>query len=237
MKKLLAMLLVMTATLMSCDKAPLPEYTVEGKWLWSPSEERADANTMFEFVDGTIYKLNFGTGSQTGNEGSFSKDGLAEVVDFGAYVDYRRNSIFILDDVSSINTLKIRPSTAIIFDEDPKTVYRSISFQKSNSVGNLLTETQTALGIDTVYDYVRLIIDQTKATDAISLSLNAQGVPLSGGTTKGATVDDTTLAIQVTADDNEIYRLNNNTKTPVSHRPAGTKCRYISNSTNVYMER
>jgi len=49
------MLLVMTATLMSCDKAPLPEYTVEGKWLWSPSEERADANTMFEFVDGTIY--------------------------------------------------------------------------------------------------------------------------------------------------------------------------------------
>ena len=55
MKKLLAMLLVMTATLMSCDKAPLPEYTVEGKWLWSPSEERADANTMFEFVDGTIY--------------------------------------------------------------------------------------------------------------------------------------------------------------------------------------
>ena len=173
-------------------------------------------------VDGTIYKLNFGTGSQTGNEGSFSKDGLAEVVDFGAYVDYRRNSIFILDDVSSINTLKIRPSTAIIFDEDPKTVYRSISFQKSNSVGNLLTETQTALGIDTVYDYVRLIIDQTKATDAISLSLNAQGVPLSGGTTKGATVDDTTLAIQVTADDNEIYRLNNNTKTPVSHRPAGT---------------
>ena len=55
MKKLLAVLLVMTATLMSCDKAPLPEYTVEGKWLWSPSEERADANTMFEFVDGTIY--------------------------------------------------------------------------------------------------------------------------------------------------------------------------------------
>ena len=173
-------------------------------------------------VDGTIYKLNFGTGSQTGNEGSFSKDGLAEVVDFGAYVDYRRNSIFILDDVSSINTLKIRPSTAIIFDEDPNTVYRSISFQKSNSVGNLLTETQTALGIDTVYDYVRLIIDQTKAVDAIGQSLNAQGVPLSGGTTKGATVDDTTLAIQVTADDNEIYRLNNNTKTPVSHRPAGT---------------
>ena len=55
MKKLLAMLLVMTATLMSCDKAPLPDYTVEGKWLWSPSEDRADANTMWELSDGNIY--------------------------------------------------------------------------------------------------------------------------------------------------------------------------------------
>ena len=55
MKKLLAVLLVMTATLMSCDKAPLPEYTVEGKWLWSPSEDRADANTMWELSDGNIY--------------------------------------------------------------------------------------------------------------------------------------------------------------------------------------
>ena len=40
---------------MSCDKAPLPEYTVEGKWLWSPSENRFDANTMYEYVDGIRY--------------------------------------------------------------------------------------------------------------------------------------------------------------------------------------
>ena len=33
-----------------------PNYTVEGKWIWSPSENRADANTMYEFVDGTRYK-------------------------------------------------------------------------------------------------------------------------------------------------------------------------------------
>jgi len=173
-------------------------------------------------VDGTIYKLNFSTGQQTGNEGSFSKDGLAEAVDWGSFVDYRRNSVMILDDVSSINSLKIRPSTAIIFDENPNYVYRSISFQKSDSVGNLLTDTQTALGIDTVYDYVRLIIDQTKAIEPIGNTLNAQGIALTGGTTKGHTVDDTTLALQVTADSNEIYRLNNNTKTPAIHRPAGT---------------
>ena len=35
---------------------PLPAYTVEGKWLWSPDpEDRTYANTMFEFVDGNVY--------------------------------------------------------------------------------------------------------------------------------------------------------------------------------------
>ena len=38
------------------DDNPLPAYTVEGKWLWSPDpEDRTYANTMFEFVDGNVY--------------------------------------------------------------------------------------------------------------------------------------------------------------------------------------
>ena len=38
------------------DENPLPAYTVEGKWLWSPDpEDRTYANTMFEFVDGNVY--------------------------------------------------------------------------------------------------------------------------------------------------------------------------------------
>ena len=32
-----------------------PSYTVEDKWLWSPSENRADANTMYELIDGNVY--------------------------------------------------------------------------------------------------------------------------------------------------------------------------------------
>jgi hypothetical protein len=32
-----------------------PSYSVEGKWLWSPSENRLDANTMYEFIDGLRY--------------------------------------------------------------------------------------------------------------------------------------------------------------------------------------
>ncbi len=38
------------------EDIPLPAYTIEGKWVWSPSENRADTNTMYEFVDGVRYK-------------------------------------------------------------------------------------------------------------------------------------------------------------------------------------
>lgn len=51
--------LLIIATFMSCEKDTVkpikPSYSIEGKWLWSPSENRADANTMYEFVDGIRY--------------------------------------------------------------------------------------------------------------------------------------------------------------------------------------
>ena len=58
MKKLL-LLSALLIFACSCDDGsddnPLPAYTVEGKWLWSPSENRIDANTMYEYLEGTIY--------------------------------------------------------------------------------------------------------------------------------------------------------------------------------------
>ena len=56
MKKLI-LLLLFIPVVFSCDKEgndPLI-YSIEGKWVWSPSENRADANTMYEFVDGIRY--------------------------------------------------------------------------------------------------------------------------------------------------------------------------------------
>ena len=32
-----------------------PNFSIEGRWIWSPSQSRADANTMYEFVDGNAY--------------------------------------------------------------------------------------------------------------------------------------------------------------------------------------
>lgn len=31
------------------------EFNIAGKWIWSPSENRADANSMYEFLDGIRY--------------------------------------------------------------------------------------------------------------------------------------------------------------------------------------
>ena len=57
MKNLLFIVLA-TFSLTSCDddtNLPAPYYSIEGKWIWSPSDNRADANTMYEFVDGIRY--------------------------------------------------------------------------------------------------------------------------------------------------------------------------------------
>ena len=45
-------------TFASCDddtNLSAPYYSIEGKWIWSPSQDRTDANTMYEFVDGIRY--------------------------------------------------------------------------------------------------------------------------------------------------------------------------------------
>lgn len=59
MKKLLLLSVLLIFTF-SCDNdsedIPLPAYSVEGKWLWSPDpDDRTYANTMYEFVDGNVY--------------------------------------------------------------------------------------------------------------------------------------------------------------------------------------
>ena len=58
MKKLLLFtaLLIFACSSDDSEDNPLPAYTVEGKWLWSPDpEDRTYVNTMFEFVGGNVY--------------------------------------------------------------------------------------------------------------------------------------------------------------------------------------
>ena len=40
----------------SCEETIEPNYSMEGKWLWSPTVNVEDANTMYEFLNGIRYK-------------------------------------------------------------------------------------------------------------------------------------------------------------------------------------
>lgn len=156
---------------------------------------------------GKVYKLNFST-----SDVRYSTNGLLNAVLWGQLINYRRNQTHILGDLARPDVLAIRPSTAIVFDEDPDTVYRSVSFTGADSVGNVLAEGESLAGFDSSYDYIRMIVD----------SSNAQGVALAGtGTTKGFTIGDTVIALEPTLDPNEVYRLNNNIRTPEANRPIG----------------
>jgi hypothetical protein len=52
MKKLLFLLLSVIAFI-GCEKEPIDK--IEGKWLWSYNENRADASRMYEFANGFQY--------------------------------------------------------------------------------------------------------------------------------------------------------------------------------------
>jgi len=57
MKKLIILLFIPIVFACSSDEGLISElnYSIEGKWIWSPSNDRADANTMYEFKDGLRY--------------------------------------------------------------------------------------------------------------------------------------------------------------------------------------
>ena len=154
---------------------------------------------------GQVYQLN-----QSTSDAQFSQNGLLEAVEMGTFVNVRRNQTFIFSDINAPDILTIRPSTAVIFDEAPQNIYRSISFASNDSVGNDLGFNQSLAGFDSTFDYVRAIVDPTRATGA-----NLDGDP----GTMGASGGDTLIAIQPIPEFADVNRINNNILTPESNRP------------------
>jgi hypothetical protein len=164
-----------------------------------------DSNTPA--YSGQVYKLNFATG-----DAQFSSSGLLEIVGFNSLINYRRNQTHILGDLQAPDVLTIRPSTAVVFNENLDQVYRSISFLTSNSIGDELEDNQVQAGFDSSYDYIRVIVNNTRAVESSFAGT---------GTTMGATAGDVVIALEPSADLNEIFRLNNNLRTPIVNRPIG----------------
>ena len=167
--------------------------------------------------NGKIIKVNFATG-----DGQFSQNGILETggIPHGTYVQVRNNQTFIFEDIARPDILTIRPSTAVIFRENPDTVYRSISFLTADALGNELSEDTTLAGFDSTYDYVRLVVDTVNAQNTKGTVLDLDSNPLTGGTTLGNTAGDTTIAVVRIYEENEIRRINNNITTSGDFRPS-----------------
>ena len=156
---------------------------------------------------GAVYKLNFSTSSA-----QYAQNGVIAQPAHNDLINYRRNETHIFNDLAQPDLLTIRPSTAVLFNENPGNFYRSISFLTSNSLGTALGANSIQAGFDSSFDYIRLTVDNTRAAETA----------LSGtGTTKGATAGDVRIALQAVADANEKFRLNNNARTPEAYRPVG----------------
>ena len=93
------LLLLAAITFTNCEDTPdilvmvdPIDYSVEGKWLWSPSENRIDANTMYEYVDGIIhtyygdyptdtYWNSLDSSDRITDTGSYTYDGYTLIID------------------------------------------------------------------------------------------------------------------------------------------------------------
>ena len=118
--------------------------------------------------------------------------------DDSPYVTIRMNKNHLFDDVSGVTS--IRPSTALIFDENTDRVYRTISFNNQDSDNSSLPADRFQIVFDGGFNHVNLTMRDAEA------QLNTYaGV----GTTMGATQGDVVLAIEkLTAP--LIARVNNN---------------------------
>jgi len=137
--------------------------------------------------NGNIYKLNI-----SGNEG------LAAALTNNQKVTIRQLQNFVFDDLKNIAV--IRPSTAIVFDEQDDYTYRTISFNGTDAVGQALPgANQQLVTFDANYDYIRLIVDQSGVSDTTYAPSGTQG----------ATQGDTVIAVTTLTEESEINRLNN----------------------------
>jgi len=158
---------------------------------------------------GQVYRANF----STGNSG-FSNDGLLAAIVQDEPLNIRSNQNFILTGAENPGNLTIRPSTAVNFAEDPNYTYRSISFGSADAAGNDLAFGSVYTAFDATYDYVRLLVSGTYASQTANLPASVTG------TSMGGTIGDDQIAISTLTEEKDRNRLNNNSLTPVGGRPA-----------------
>ncbi len=105
--------------------------------------------------------------------------------DASAFAVIRMNKNHLLDDLTGVTAT--RPSTAVIFTENPNQVYRSISFNNQDADGTALAADRFQVVMDSPFSHLNLTLRDTEA---------AQNTYAGTGTTMGATVGDVRVAIE-----------------------------------------
>ena len=143
--------------------------------------------------DGTVYKVNLGTGGSDNTATS----GLKQALVADQVVTVRSSRSFKFEDLEDVSPT--RPSTAIVFDEYTDAVYRSVSFQTNDSVGNALANDEAIIGMDSPFDTVKMNVNMTEVVNNTYAGT---------GTTMGNTPGDVVIAIDVLTQQSDINRLN-----------------------------
>ena len=126
-----------------------------------------------------VYKLNMAT---TGANQT-STTGLKAVLANGDIGTIRIGQTL---ELSGVDVATTRPSSALIFDQEPSTIYRVISFNTTNALGVALPSGTQQVRLDSTYEYIKLVVEDT----------NSQLTTFAGtGTTMGATAGDVVVAV------------------------------------------
>mgnify|MGYP001417431783 CR=1 FL=1 len=145
-----------------------------------------------------IYKL--GIAGSTGLETAITGDyDPVFANDASPYAELRMNKNHLFDDVAGVTS--IRPSTALVFDENPDRVYRTISFNNQDSDNTQLPADRFQVVFDAGFNHLNLTLRNTEA--ALNTYAGA------GTTSMGATAGDTVIAIEKITSA-QITRIGNN---------------------------
>ena len=130
-------------------------------------------------IDGTspqVYALNIA-------QGAADNPGIQVDVPDGTKIVIRANQVLRYTGIIDVNPT--RPSTALVYDDDPNVVYRVLSYDVAG-----LGEGEARITLRESYDYVKLVLDDT-----------------AGDVAGSGQVGDTTIRLDVDFDANEASRI------------------------------